>query len=172
MKTSKILWATGLSGAGKSTLAEAVAERLADLNISSAIVDGDEFRKTHCADLGFTAEDRMENLARMSIHVNKLSKDYDVVFVAAITPFSETRKQLRAELGEKYVEVFLNTPLSVCQSRDPKGLYARANNGDIPNFTGISSPYDKPESPDIVINHDDPLNISVGKLLAFLDLTN
>jgi len=136
------------------------------------IVDGDEFRKNHCADLGFTAEDRIENLARMCIHANKLSKDYDVVFVAAITPFSETRKQLRAELGDKYVEVFLNAPLSVCQSRDPKGLYARANSGEIPNFTGISSPYDEPESPDILINYDDPLNISVEKVLAYLSVKN
>jgi len=154
---SKIFWFTGLSGAGKTTLAKALTVTLEMWHASVVMIDGDEFRKKHCKDLGFSKKDRHENLMRMSDYALKLSETYQYVVVAAISPLRQTRSDIREKLGDRYTEIFVDTPLSVCEARDVKGLYAKARSGEIQEFTGISSPYETPLNPDIAIAY--PMNI-------------
>lgn len=147
-----ILWFTGLSGSGKSTIAGAVEEMLAQLEVRTYLLDGDNVRHGLNKDLGFSDEDRVENIRRIG-EVAKLFTDAGLmVLTAFISPFASDRKMVRelVEAGE-FVEIFVDTPLEVCESRDPKGLYKKARNGEIPNFTGIDSPFEAPEAPEIVI---------------------
>jgi len=150
---SKVVWFTGLSGAGKTTLAKALTVTLEMHHVSVTLIDADEFRKQYCNDLGFSASDRHENLMRITQHAAQLSERYDVVIVAAIAPFQRSRDQIRKTLGSRYMEVFVDTPLAVCESRDVKGLYKRARNGELREFTGISSPYERPVKPDVHLKH-------------------
>ncbi len=145
-----LLWYTGLSGSGKSTVANAVEQKLLERGCHSYLLDGDNVRHGLNNDLGFTDEDRIENIRRIS-EVAKLFVDAGLlVSTAFISPFQKDRDQARALLKDAmFLEVFIDTPLAVCESRDPKGLYKKARAGEIANFTGISSVYESPTDAEI-----------------------
>ena len=155
MKSQKpvILWMTGLSGAGKSAIANAVEKRLASLNRHTFLLDGDNVRHGLNKDLGFTEADRIENIRRVG-EVAKLMTDAGLIVITAfISPFRSEREMVRqmVEPGE-FIEVYIDTPLHVAEERDVKGLYAKARSGELKNFTGIDSPYEPPETPEIRID--------------------
>ncbi|MGR5131843.1 adenylyl-sulfate kinase [Vibrio alfacsensis] len=145
-----VLWFTGLSGSGKSTVANAVESKLLSLGKHSYLLDGDNVRHGLNKDLGFSDSDRVENIRRIG-EVAKLFVDSGcIVLTAFISPFIADREQARALLEDgQFLEVFIDTPLEVCESRDPKGLYKKARAGEIKHFTGIDSAYDAPTAPDI-----------------------
>jgi bifunctional enzyme CysN/CysC len=146
------IWLTGLSGSGKSTIANALENKLLQTGKHTMILDGDNVRHGLNRNLGFTEADRIENIRRVA-EVAKLMNDAGlIVIVALISPYEEDRNQARSIIGEGFVEVHVNTPLAVCEERDAKGLYWKARNGEIPNFTGISSPYEEPKNPDLRID--------------------
>ena len=151
-----LLWYTGLSGSGKSTVANAVEAKLFSLGCHTYLLDGDNVRMGLNKGLTFSDEDRVENIRRIS-EVAKLFVDAGlIVSTAFISPFKADRAQARSIVNEgEFVEVFIDTPLAVCESRDPKGLYKKARAGEIPNFTGISSAFDVPENPDIHVKTAD-----------------
>ena len=148
-----VLWLTGLSGAGKSTIANALERRLHARGVHTFLLDGDNLRHGLCRDLGFTAADRVENIRRAG-EVCKLMAQAGLVVVAAfISPFRAERQMVRDLMGDlPFVEVFVDTPIDVAAERDPKGLYAKARRGELRNFTGIDSPYEPPESPEVRID--------------------
>ncbi len=150
---SAILWFTGLSGAGKSTIAHAVEEQLYQLGCNTYVLDGDNVRHGLCGDLGFSEQDRVENIRRIG-EMAKLFVDGGVITLTAfISPFRSDRDKARAlvEPGD-FFEVFVGCPLEVCEGRDPKGLYKKARAGLIKNYTGISSPYEPPLKPELVVD--------------------
>ena len=157
-----ILWFTGLSGSGKSTVANAVESRLVELNKHTYLLDGDNIRMGLNKGLGFSDEDRVENIRRIG-EVSKLFVDAGtIVLTAFISPFQKERDAVRSLVEDsEFIEVFIDTPLEVCEARDPKGLYKKARNGEIPNFTGISSPYEAPTKAEIHIHND---NISIEEV--------
>ncbi|SNS55540.1 adenylylsulfate kinase [Ekhidna lutea] len=150
---SKVIWFTGLSGSGKSTLAGGLEEYLHSHGIHTYILDGDNIRTGLNSDLDFSEESRTENIRRIS-EVSKLFVDAGIVVLSAfISPFKEDRNSAMNLVGrENFLEVYVECPLEVCEERDVKGLYKKARNGEIKNFTGISSPFEEPEDADIVIN--------------------
>ncbi|MET0067161.1 MAG: adenylyl-sulfate kinase [Candidatus Thiodiazotropha sp.] len=152
---AKLLWFTGLSGSGKSTLAHAVEEELYLRGCRTYVFDGDNVRHGLCRDLGFSVEDRTENIRRIA-EMAKLFVDAGVIALTAfISPIREDRERARGLLPHgDFIEVFVDCPLDVCESRDVKGLYKKARAGVIPNFTGISSPYEAPGNPEITIKTD------------------
>tara|TARA_Y100001968_G_scaffold193058_1_gene177028 strand:+ start:8118 stop:8744 length:627 start_codon:yes stop_codon:yes gene_type:complete len=168
---SAIIWFTGLSGSGKSTLANAVNFKLFKNGISTYVLDGDNIRHGLCNDLGFSNFDREENIRRIS-EVAKLFLDAGVVVLTAfVSPFRADRDRAR-DLVQKdeFIEVYCAADLKVCEERDTKGLYKKARSGEIKDFTGISSPYEKPSSPELIINTgtkdlDDCVNLVVKKLI-------
>lgn len=156
---SFVIWFTGFSGAGKSTLAVNLERKLFEKGIRTYILDGDNIRKGLNKDLGYSDYDRTENIRRIG-EVAKLFVDGGIVtLVAFISPFISDRNIAR-KLVEKneFIEIFVNCPLEVCESRDTKGLYKKARSGELKEFTGIDSPYEKPESPELIINTE---NINV-----------
>jgi adenylylsulfate kinase len=164
-----VIWMTGLSGAGKSTLAGALHQHLKEAGHASIVLDGDVMRRGLTADLGFTPEDRAENLRRVA-HVATLFMQQGFIAIAAvISPEHRHRRMAREIVGTGFVEVFVNAPLAVCEARDVKGLYARARRGEIPHFTGISGPFDVPLEPDVTIETDRlPVEQAVSRLVAHL----
>jgi adenylylsulfate kinase len=167
---SCLLWFTGLSGSGKSTLANAIDHKLFQKQIRSYVLDGDNIRLGLNRDLGFDAEDRRENIRRIG-EVAKLFVDSgQVVSSAFISPFREDRELVRKRFAEgEFIEIFVNCPIRICENRDPKGLYEKAKKGEITNFTGISSPYEIPDHPEIVIETDKwTIQESVRKILTYL----
>ncbi|WP_134701435.1 adenylyl-sulfate kinase [Ammoniphilus sp. YIM 78166] len=171
---SCVLWFTGLSGAGKSTLANAVEKRLYELNKRTYILDGDNVRHGLNKDLGFSAADRTENIRRIA-EVSKLFVDAGLISVTAfISPFREDRQVARDLLAPgEFIEVYVKCSLDECENRDPKGLYAKARKGEIPNFTGISSPYEEPLEPELVVETDLlSLEESVEKVISYLQYRN
>lgn len=148
-----VVWLTGLSGSGKSTLAMALEERLVCGGRLAYVLDGDNVRHGLNGDLGFGADDRAENIRRVG-HVAALFADAGVVCIAAfISPFAADRQAVRERVAPRpFFEVHVATPLAACEGRDPKGLYRRARAGEIPQFTGIDSPYEPPEAPEWVID--------------------
>jgi bifunctional enzyme CysN/CysC len=152
-QSPRVLWFTGLSGSGKSTIANEVEKKLAMMNRHTFLLDGDNVRHGLNKDLGFTEADRIENIRRIG-EVAKLMTDAGlIVLTAFISPFRAERQMVRDMLGEgEFVEIFVDTPLSVAEARDVKGLYKKARAGELKNFTGIDSPYEAPENPDIVVN--------------------
>lgn len=150
---SVMIWFTGLSGSGKSTIAIALERELHSRGIMCRILDGDNIRSGINNNLGFTAEDRMENIRRIA-EISKLFVDTGIVTIAAfISPDAAMRKLACDIIGrEDFIEVYVNTPLEVCEERDVKGLYAKARKGDIKNFTGISAPFEAPAHPDLCLD--------------------
>lgn len=151
-QTPKTIWFTGLSGSGKSTLANALEKRLVAMGRHTMLLDGDNIRMGLNRDLGFTETDRVENIRRIA-EVAKLMNDAGlIVLTAFISPYRRDRENVREIIGEDFLEVYVSTPLEECERRDVKGLYRKARKGEIPNFTGISSPYEAPETPDVVVD--------------------
>ena len=150
---SFVLWFTGLSGSGKSTLAYAIEHELFERGSNVIVLDGDNVRHGLCSDLGFSEQDRHENMRRIGEAAKLFVESGTIVLAAFVSPYREDRERVRSRLphGDFY-EVFCDCDLSLCESRDPKGLYARARRGEIDNFTGISAPYEEPIKPDMVIN--------------------
>lgn len=148
-----VIWFTGLSGAGKSTLAHAVEEALYQRGCHTFVLDGDNVRHGLCGDLGFSAQDRVENIRRVG-EIAKLFMEAGVIVLTAfISPFRADRERVRGmvEHGD-FMEIFCDSPIEICESRDIKGLYKKARAGLIPEFTGISSPYEAPEAPELTVN--------------------
>jgi adenylyl-sulfate kinase len=149
----RTLWLTGLSGAGKSTLALALRRRLAAEGRPAYILDGDQLRLGLNRDLGFSPADRAENIRRTAEVARLMNQAGLVVIAALISPYRRDREAARGIIGpEAFLEVYLSTPLAVCEVRDPKGMYRRARSGELPAFTGISAPYEPPERPDLALD--------------------
>lgn len=166
------LWLTGLSGSGKSTIARAVERRLVEAGRLAYVLDGDNVRQGLSADLGFSDPDRVENIRRIG-EVTALFADAGLIAITAfISPFRADRDQARALLpGGRFLEVFVDAPIEVCEERDPKGLYRKAREGTIPEFTGISSPYEPPESPELVIRTGElTVDKAAAKVVELLQL--
>jgi len=164
---AKVIWFTGLSGSGKTTLASLLEKRLFELNYFCQILDGDNVRSGINKNLRFTEEDRMENIRRIA-EVSKLFMNCGIILICAfISPTNEMRQMARDIIGEDdFLEIFVNTPLEVCEQRDPKGLYKKARVGEIKNFTGISAPYEVPTKPFAEIdNSQDNLETSINELI-------
>lgn len=154
IKKGLALWFTGLPGAGKSTLANGVSRQLSAIGYHNFVLDGDHIRQGLCSDLGFSDADRHENIRRIS-EVSRLFVDAGITsLVACISPFQHDRRQARALLTNKadFIEIWCKAPLDICSARDPKGWYKKALANEIKQFTGISSPYEQPESPEITID--------------------
>jgi adenylylsulfate kinase len=170
-----VIWFTGLSGAGKTTLSRSVSQQLIEAGHKVEILDGDEVRENLSRGLSFCREDRDENVRRIGFVARLLARNGVVVLVSAISPYRQSRNDVRGALERdelRFVEVFLRAPLEVLIERDVKGLYKKALAGEIPNFTGISGPYEEPESPSIVVDSSaDSVGESTARLLSFLRQT-
>lgn len=154
-QTGCVVWLTGLSGAGKTTIARALEAELRRTGRAACVLDGDCLRRGLCSDLGFSPEDRQENIRRVGA-VARLFADAGLIcIVALISPYRRDRDRARAAAPPgRFLEVFVNSPLKVCEQRDPKGLYARARTGELKDFTGISAPYEPPIAPDVELRTD------------------
>ncbi len=148
-----VLWFTGLSGSGKSTIADRVAEKLRERGLKIERLDGDTVRKSLTRDLGFSERDRNENIRRVAFVAKLLSRNGVGVIASFISPYRKIRNHVREEVTN-FVEVYAKCPLEICIERDPKGLYKKALNGEIENFTGVSHPYEEPENPEILLETD------------------
>ncbi|GGC84762.1 adenylyl-sulfate kinase [Thalassobacillus devorans] len=167
---SPVLWFTGLSGSGKSTVSVALENALYERGIRSYRLDGDNIRHGLNKNLGFSPEDRKENIRRIG-EVAKLMNDAGLVTLTAfISPYREDRNQVRELLGEdEFVEVFVKCSLEECEKRDPKGLYQKARSGEIKGFTGIDAPYEEPANPEVVVETDkQTLEESVNSIIDYL----
>jgi bifunctional enzyme CysN/CysC len=163
---AKVIWLTGLSGSGKSTIANAVEKRLYAQGMHAYVLDGDNLRMGLNADLGFTPEDRAENVRRVSEVAKVLVDAGLIVLVAIISPFEADRRRAKSLFeSDEFVEVFVDTPVEVCAQRDPKGLYKKAAKGGIPNFTGVGQDYQRPAAPDLILKGDNELDENVAKIL-------
>jgi adenylylsulfate kinase len=163
------LWFTGLSGAGKSTVALGVRDALIERGQRVEILDGDEVRRTLCQGLAFSKEDRDANVRRIGFVASLLARNGVIAIVAAISPYRETRNEVRRQHESPFVEVFVECPITELVGRDCKGLYARALRGEIEHFTGVSDPYEPPESPEIVLRtHDQTVAESCAMVLEEL----
>jgi adenylylsulfate kinase len=164
-----VLWFTGLSGSGKTTTAKAVAARLLEQGRLVEVLDGDELRETICKGLGFSREERFENIKRIAYVAKLLSRNGVDVLVSAITPYNEMREYTRLAIPS-YVEIYVRCPLAECERRDVKGLYAKARNGDLKHFTGVTDPYEEPAQPDITIcTASSSIQESCSSIMKWLD---
>jgi adenylylsulfate kinase len=148
------LWFTGLSGSGKTTITNQLVKELRKRNSKLEVLDGDIVRENLSKGLGFSKEDRDTNIRRIAFVANLLSRNGIPVITAAISPYRETRDEARELMDGRFIEVYIEAPLEVCEQRDVKGLYAKARSGEIKEFTGISDPYEPPKNPEIVIRSD------------------
>jgi adenylylsulfate kinase len=149
-----IIWLTGLSGSGKSTLAQGLADRFRDEGCEPLMIDGDGLREELCRDLGFSPQDRSENIRRAGAIALLAARSGLTSICSLISPLRKERESIRSlcsERGFLFIEVHVSTPLEVCELRDPKGLYRKARSGQIPQFTGIDSPYEPPVNPEITV---------------------
>jgi adenylylsulfate kinase len=163
-----IIWFTGLSGSGKSTLAHAVEEALHQRGCRTFVMDGDNVRHGLCGDLSFTSTDRQENIRRIGEMAKLFMEAGVIVLTAFISPFSADRERVRGmvEHGD-FIEIYCNTPLEICESRDVKGIYKKARAGQIPEFTGISSPYEIPSNPELTVpTGTEELDICVQQVIS------
>jgi adenylylsulfate kinase len=163
------IWFTGLSGAGKTTISRAIEQALQSKGYKRIeSLDGDVVRQNLTKGLGFSKEDRDENIRRVGFVANILTRNQVIVLVSAISPYQEIRQELRERIGN-FVEVYVNAPLAICEQRDVKGLYKKARAGEIKNFTGIDDPYEPPLNPEVECRTDlESLEESVAKVLAKL----
>lgn len=167
-QNAKVIWFTGLSGSGKTTVSSALEKKLFENGYFTQLLDGDNIRTGINSNLSFSQEDRVENIRRIA-EVSKLMMDCGVIVLCAfISPTNEIRNMARSIIGEDdFIEIFVDTPIEVCEQRDTKGLYKKARKGEIQNFTGVSSRFENPVNPDIVIDTSImPLEISVKKILV------
>jgi adenylyl-sulfate kinase len=165
-----VLWLTGLSSAGKSTISRLAAVELAARGHRVEVIDGDLIRERLSPDLGFSREDREENARRVIILADLLSRNGVIVLAAMISPYRATRGRARDELGDRFVEVYVKASVQECAHRDPKGLYAKALRNEIDEFTGVSDPYEAPESPELVLDTErETKEQSAARLLEYVD---
>ena len=164
-----ILWFTGLSGSGKSTLASAVEKKLAQQNQHTYLLDGDNVRHKLCQDLGFSEKDRAENIRRVAEVAHLMVDAGLIVLCAFISPFKSGRNLARSMfIKQEFIEVYMNTPISICEQRDVKGLYKKARAGELKDFTGINSPYEIPLNPEITISGDSTVDNAAKKIIQYL----
>jgi adenylylsulfate kinase len=165
-----VIWFTGLSGSGKSTIAHEVEERLHKLGCRTFVFDGDNVRHGLCGDLGFSIQDRSENIRRIGEMVKLFVEAGVVALTAFISPLCKDRERVRQRVGENdFIEIYCRCPIEVCASRDTKGLYQRARAGVVKDFTGISSPYEPPERPDLILDTgSQSLELCVDRVVALL----
>jgi adenylylsulfate kinase len=168
---NKVIWLTGLSGSGKSTIAFALEKELYHRGIPSYVLDGDNVRHGLNGDLGFSPEDREENIRRVG-ELAKLFYDAGLtVIVSFISPYKKDRARAKKLVGKDFIEAFVDCPVEECKKRDPKGLYKKAEEGLIKDLTGVGAPYERSENQDIILNtNKETVEESVGKLLELLDL--
>ncbi len=169
-QTPFILWFTGLSASGKSTLANIVEKKLYQMNYKTYLLDGDNVRHGLSKDLGFNEESRVENIRRIG-EVSKLFLDAGIIVLTAfISPFQSDRNLARSLVKkEKFIEIFVDASIETCEKRDPKGMYLKARNGQISNFTGISSPYESPENPELhIINNEITPDDASNQIIEYL----
>jgi len=163
-----VLWFTGLSGAGKTTISQGVEFQLKTRGFPVEVLDGDVVRTHLSKGLGFSKEDRDINIRRIGFVASLLSRNQVIVIVSAISPYQETRSQVR-QMTENFVEVYVKASLDACEKRDVKGLYAKARSGEIKQFTGINDPYEEPVNPEIICNTDqETIEESVIKVISYL----
>ena len=164
------LWLTGLSGAGKSTIAQGLKQELSTMGELAYVLDGDIVRKGLCKDLGFSQADRVENIRRISEVANLMVDAGFVVITALISPYQKDRDLARLRFNrECFKEVFIDTPISICEARDPKGLYAQARSGVLHNLTGINAPYEIPSNPDLIIKTEElSITESIEKIIQVI----
>lgn len=165
-----ILWFTGLSGSGKTTISKGVERELRGRQCLVEVLDGDAIRTHLSKGLGYSKQDRDTNIRRIGFVANLLSRNGAIAITAAISPYRETRDEVR-QMSENFIEVYVNAPLAVCEARDVKGLYARARAGEIKGFTGIDDPYEEPLNPEIVCyTAQESVEESVTKVVDYLDV--
>lgn len=170
MRNGLTLWFTGLSGAGKTTLNRAVYERLAQRGLPVESLDGDEVRRNLGRGLGFSKEDRDENIRRIGYVAGLLTRHGVLVLVSAISPYGAVREEVRQSIGE-FAEVYVNAPVEVCEHRDVKGLYRRARSGELKGFTGVDDPYEAPQHPEVECRTDlETVEESVEKIMRYLEV--
>ncbi len=163
------IWFTGLSGAGKTTITQALAKTLQEKECKLEVLDGDIVRQNLTKGLGFSKEDRDENIRRIGFVSHLLTRNGVIVLVSAISPYREIREEVRQRIGD-FIEVYVNAPLATCEERDVKGLYKRARAGEILGFTGIDDPYEPPLNPEVECRTDlEELSESVAKVLQKLE---
>lgn len=160
-----VFWLTGLSGSGKSTLAFLLEKELLAAGFKCMVIDGDSLRNGLNQDLGFTEHDRRENIRRAGELCKLIADAGYIVITSFISPFRADRNKIRELLPDRFAEIYINAPLSVCEERDPKGLYKKARKGEIVDFTGVSAPYEAPEAPELELNTQ---NFSVSESLKTL----
>lgn len=166
VRPSLTVWFTGLSGSGKTTISRSVYAELNGCGYRVQALDGDDLRQNLSKDLGFSREDRNENVRRIALVVESLMRNGFVVLVAAISPYRAVRKEVRDKLG-RFLEVYVDAPLAICEQRDPKGLYARARKGELHGLTGIDAPYEAPLAPDLRCQTDqESLEVCTSKVIS------
>ncbi len=163
-----LFWFTGLSGSGKSTLAHAVEEQLFQQGYNTYVLDGDNVRHGLCADLSFSDDDRTENIRRIGQMSNLFVQAGVIVLTAFISPFRVDRQNARKIAGEDFHEIYCDCSLEICEQRDVKGLYKKARAGKIPFFTGIDSPYEAPENPELITNTGSDLDKSIEQVYGYI----
>lgn len=164
-----VIWMVGLSGSGKSTIARALENHLHQAGYLTALLDGDNLRTGINNNLGFSEEDRTENIRRAAESAKLLASNGVITICSLISPTEKIRSMAREIIGDRYCEVFINCPLEECERRDVKGLYAKARRGEIKSFTGIDSPFEAPENPDIALNTaDNTAKENLEKLIEYI----
>ena len=163
------IWFTGLPCSGKSTLARMTFEKLSGMGLEVELLDGDELRKHFSAGVGFTKEERWSHLRRVAYLCQLLTKHGVIVIASFVSPYRENRDYARSLVGKRFIEIFTDSSLESCMKRDVKGMYKKALAGEIPRFTGVSDPYERPENPELLLKTDEePAAVSLDKLFTLL----